>query len=154
MDVKLVVVGGDVRPSEISVRLPLVFGRGREAGILLPHALVSRRHCELVESEGCVVVRDLGSLNGTYVGSERVQEKELASGDLLTIGTVTFRIVYGDQAEFAEHPPGFSDTSSFVANDDSSIFTVHDVDEGASTFEGTNVQVTQYLDESDQADDV
>jgi len=156
MDLKLVVVGGDVRPSEITVRLPLVLGRGREAGISLPHALVSRSHCELYESHGRVFVRDMGSLNGTYVGSERVKEAELAPGDLLTVGTVTFRAVYGDLSELAENPPGTSDTASFAPDDDSSIFYQDEAaDEGASTIEGADAQSTRIQDESgDQADGV
>ena len=156
MDVKLVVVGGDVRPSEITVQLPLVLGRGREAGISLPQALVSRSHCELYESQGCLRVRDLGSLNGTYVGSERIEEAELASGDLLTVGTVTFRAVYGDLADI---PSDTSDTAAldkaaFDPSEDSSIFTEDVADEGASTIEGEQAQSTRFVEPGDQADGV
>ena len=42
------------------------------------------------------MVRDLGSTNGTFVGSEKVVESVLGPGELLTIGTVTFRALYGD----------------------------------------------------------
>ena len=52
---------------------------------------------------GRLRVNDLGSLNGTFVGKNRVEESELASGDLLTIGAVTFRAVYGsEKSESAE----------------------------------------------------
>lgn len=151
MDVKLIVVGGDVRPSEITVRLPLVLGRGREAGISLPQALVSRSHCELYESQGRLYVRDLGSLNGTYVGSERIEEVELASGDLLTVGTVTFRAVYGD---FADIPSGTNDIAAFASNEDSSIFSEDVADEGSSTIEGEQTQFTRFDEPGDQADGV
>ncbi len=60
----------------------------------LTHPLVSRRHCELVEKDGHVLVRDLQSLNGTFVGSDRIEEAILWPGDLLTVGTVTFRAMY------------------------------------------------------------
>ena len=93
--VKLIVVGGNTEASELDLALPAVFGRGREASVTLPHPLVSRRHCELFEKDGQLVVRDLGSLNGTFVGSERVNEAELMPGQLLTVGTVTFRAIYG-----------------------------------------------------------
>ena len=46
-------------------------------------------------------MRDLESLNGTFVGSDRVDEAVLHSGDLLTVGTVTFRAIYDD----ANHRP-------------------------------------------------
>jgi predicted component of type VI protein secretion system len=94
LNAKLVVVGGDVKTTEIALRLPCTIGRGRGTTIVLPHPLVSRQHCELFESGGQLMVRDLGSLNGTFVNNERVTESPLPPGELLTIGTVTFRAVY------------------------------------------------------------
>jgi predicted component of type VI protein secretion system len=94
LSAKLVVVGGDVKTSEIPLRLPATIGRGRGQSIVLPHPLVSRQHCELFERDGMLMVRDLGSLNGTFVNNRRVTESPLAPGELLTIGTVTFRAVY------------------------------------------------------------
>lgn len=94
MDVKLVVVGGDARATEVKLKLPAIIGRGRDATLTLPHPLVSRRHCEVFESKGYLVVRDMGSLNGTFVNNERITEAVLPPGDLLTLGTVTFRAVY------------------------------------------------------------
>ena len=61
LDAKLVVVGGDVKTTEIKLRLPSTIGRGKSAGIVLPHPLVSRQHCELFESGGQLMVRDPGS---------------------------------------------------------------------------------------------
>ena len=92
--IKLVVVGGDVDTKEMEVDLPATIGRGREASISLTHPLVSRQHCEIVASQGRILVRDLDSLNGTFIGSERIKEATIGPGDLLTVGTVTFRAVY------------------------------------------------------------
>ena len=61
---------------------------------MLPHPLVSRQHCELFEANGQLMVRDLGSLNGTFVNNQRITESPLPPGELLTIGTVTFRAMY------------------------------------------------------------
>jgi len=94
LNAKLVVVGGDVKTQEIALRLPSTIGRGRGTTITLPHPLVSRQHCELFEADGRLMVRDLGSLNGTFVNNQRVSEAPLPPGELLTIGTVTFRAVY------------------------------------------------------------
>ncbi len=106
MDAKLVVVGGEAKPSEIKLKLPTVIGRGRDATLTLPHPLVSRQHCELFEASGKLYVRDLSSLNGTFVNNERIEgERELPAGELLTIGTVTFRAVYED-VEAAAVPKG------------------------------------------------
>ena len=93
--VKLVVVGGAAQATELVIRPPVVLGRGHEASIPLPHPLVSRLHCEIVQHQGRLLVRDLGSLNGTFVGNERISEAELPSGELLTVGSVTFRAEYG-----------------------------------------------------------
>lgn len=96
---KLVVVGGEVTASEIPLRLPATIGRGRGQSIVLPHPLVSRQHCELFERDGQLMVRDLGSLNGTFVNNRRVTESPLRPGELLTIGTVTFRAIYEPAGE-------------------------------------------------------
>ncbi len=103
LSAKLVVVGGEVKSAEIKLRLPATIGRGRGATIMLPHPLVSRQHCELFETSGRLMVRDLGSLNGTFVNNERISEAPLPPGDLLTVGAVTFRAVYEVQEESA--PP-------------------------------------------------
>jgi predicted component of type VI protein secretion system len=94
LSAKLVVVGGEVKSAEIKLRLPSTIGRGRGATIMLPHPLVSRQHCELFETNGRLMVRDLGSLNGTFVNNERISEAALPPGELLTVGAVTFRAVY------------------------------------------------------------
>lgn len=96
MEAKLLVVAGDANQTEIKLKLPTVIGRSRDADVTIAHPLVSRRHCEIAEGEdGRLQVRDLGSLNGTFVGQTRVEESVLASGDLLTVGAITFRAVYG-----------------------------------------------------------
>ena len=114
MKVILVSVGGDVRASEISLQLPTVVGRGREAVLTLPHPLVSRRHCELYERDGKLRVRDLGSLNGTYVGSQQVKDAEVPPGELLTVATLNFRVVYGEVPADDE-----KESPLLVGNDDS-----------------------------------
>jgi predicted component of type VI protein secretion system len=92
---KLLVVGGEAKSGEFELRLPTTIGRGREAALTLPHPLVSRVHCELFERDGKLVVKDLESLNGTFVNNQKiVGEKVLEPEQLLTLGNVTFRAVY------------------------------------------------------------
>ncbi len=68
-------------------------GRHPESEIFLDDITVSRRHAEVrKEGSGLHVVKDVGSLNGTYVNRERVDEAVLDSGDELQIGK--FRLVY------------------------------------------------------------
>lgn len=95
LNAKLVVVGGDAQQAEVQLRLPLVIGRGRDVGLTVSHALVSRRHCEIIERNGRLVVRDLGSLNGTFVNNQRIEDEQtLEPEQLLTLGNITFRAVY------------------------------------------------------------
>jgi predicted component of type VI protein secretion system len=95
LDAKLVVVGGETKTKEVKLRLPAVIGRGRGVTLTLPHPLVSRRHCEIFEHDGRLMVRDLRSLNGTYVDNQKIQDAHVLEPDhLLTIGTVTFRAIY------------------------------------------------------------
>lgn len=96
-EAKLLVVGSsdeDLADTISLERLPMRFGRARENDVALGHPLVSRVHCEVFEQHGKLYVRDLGSLNGTFVGSRRIEQCELQPGDLLTVGVVTFRAVY------------------------------------------------------------
>ena len=53
---------------------------------------MSRRHAEFLKSHGGYTVRDVGSLNGTYVNRERIEEAVLSSGDEVQIGK--FKLVY------------------------------------------------------------
>jgi pSer/pThr/pTyr-binding forkhead associated (FHA) protein len=67
-------------------------GRHPDSDIFLDDVTVSRRHAEVVSSADGVVVRDVGSLNGTYINRERIDEARLAHGDELQIGK--FKLVF------------------------------------------------------------
>jgi hypothetical protein len=94
MQVKLVIVGGKASKSQVSVKLPTVIGRSREADLTVAHPMISRKHCELYESNGLVMIRDLGSLNGLYLGSAQVRDAALSPNDEFTVGPLTFRVEY------------------------------------------------------------
>ncbi len=118
MDVKLVVVGGEAPATEYSLTLPSIVGRSRSADIKIGHPLVSRKHCELYESDGQVAVRDLGSLNGTFVGQERISEPVfLMPGATVTVGAVTFKAVYGDMEQAEAAAAGADEIPDFLAAD-------------------------------------
>jgi pSer/pThr/pTyr-binding forkhead associated (FHA) protein len=61
-------------------------GRHPESDIFLDDITVSRRHAEFVTRDQITTVRDVGSLNGTYVNRERIDEAQLKSGDEVQIG--------------------------------------------------------------------
>jgi len=65
---------------------PIVVGRESGAQLQLEDVEVSAVHCELRATEGGVLVRDLGSTNGTFVGPLRVQEATITMRAEITIG--------------------------------------------------------------------
>lgn len=97
MQLKLVVIAGATKSSEITIKPPMTLGRSRDADLTLRHALISRKHCEISEANGQFVVRDLGSLNGTFVGGQRINEAPIKDGDELIVGSLTFRVHVGGE---------------------------------------------------------
>ncbi len=67
-------------------------GRHPESDIFLDDITVSRRHAEILRGVESYSVRDAGSLNGTYLNRERIDEALLSNGDELQIGK--FRLVF------------------------------------------------------------
>jgi pSer/pThr/pTyr-binding forkhead associated (FHA) protein len=72
-------------------------GRHAESTIVLDDITVSRRHSEIHQSDGRYLVKDAGSLNGTYVNQERVDVAELRQGDELQVGK--FHLVFLESAD-------------------------------------------------------
>jgi len=86
----------------------LIIGRGEESDIPIQDPSVSRQHlllsCRRVvdrngRQEFRVLLKDLGSTNGTLVNSRRVQRAVLRSGDMISLGQALLRFEYRDLAE-------------------------------------------------------
>jgi DNA-binding NtrC family response regulator len=71
---------------------PLVIGTSPDADLVVSDAKVSRRHCEIRLGEQGVVLRDLGSKNGVFIGPTRVHEAILALDAAATIGSSTLSV--------------------------------------------------------------
>jgi pSer/pThr/pTyr-binding forkhead associated (FHA) protein len=67
-------------------------GRHPDSDIFLDDVTVSRKHAVFRREGDAFVVRDVGSLNGTYVNRERIDEVQLQTGDEVQIGK--FRLVF------------------------------------------------------------
>lgn len=63
-----------------------LIGRSPECDVFLDDVTVSRRHAELVHEGERFVIRDLGSLNGTFVNRRRIEQADLHDDDELQIG--------------------------------------------------------------------
>jgi hypothetical protein len=93
-----VVTGQPRLVSETGDEMPLEEGElevGREVGLglsLIGETTVSRRHAQLVRAGNSVIVKDLGSTNGTYVNGVKLDgEQVLRPGDQVQFGSVRFR---------------------------------------------------------------
>lgn len=69
-----------------------VAGRSPDADIFLDDVTVSRKHVEFVREGDGFVVRDVGSLNGTYVNRDRIERATLRANDEVQIGK--FRMTF------------------------------------------------------------
>jgi pSer/pThr/pTyr-binding forkhead associated (FHA) protein len=67
-------------------------GRHPDSDIFLDDITVSRRHAEVHRLDGRYTLRDTGSLNGTYLNRERIDDAPLVSGDEVQIGK--YRLVF------------------------------------------------------------
>jgi pSer/pThr/pTyr-binding forkhead associated (FHA) protein len=89
----LIVKRGPDAGSRYTLEAPITrVGRHPESDIFLDDITVSRRHAEFLHQDSTYSVRDVGSLNGTYLNRERVDEVELQSGDEVQIGK--FKLVF------------------------------------------------------------
>jgi predicted component of type VI protein secretion system len=73
-------------------------GRKEDCDLRLPHKSVSKLHCVVVKTDGLLLLRDLGSTNGTRVNGQRVRRAALLPNDLLSIASFKFRVHLGPDA--------------------------------------------------------
>jgi pSer/pThr/pTyr-binding forkhead associated (FHA) protein/tetratricopeptide (TPR) repeat protein len=71
----------------------LTLGRGETRDVVIPDPACSRHHCSVFFQQGQYVLKDMGSANGIFVNGERVEERVLQSGDVLTVGNTELRYV-------------------------------------------------------------
>ncbi|MFO0597289.1 MAG: FHA domain-containing protein [Myxococcaceae bacterium] len=91
---KLEIVGGpDAGKKKKFKGVRMVIGRTPGVDLQLSDASVSRRHVELIYGDDGVLLKDLGSGNGTKVNGSKVAEKKLEHGDEISIGKTKIRFV-------------------------------------------------------------
>lgn len=74
-------------------------GRHPDSDVFLDDITVSRRHVVIERTDDGYVLRDVGSLNGTYVNKKRVDEARLRYGDEVQIGRYRLSFVVGGDKE-------------------------------------------------------
>jgi len=103
---QLVPVDGG-QPLEIAKDVTLV-GRKEDCDLRLEHKSVSKLHCVIVKTDGLLLVRDLGSTNGTRVNGQRVRRAALLPNDKVTIAGFQFKVFLGP----ASPPPVSQDENT------------------------------------------
>ena len=94
----LIVRSGAQAGAQFALADPLTrLGRHPDSEIMLDDITVSRRHAEVERTPAGYVARDAGSLNGTYVNQERIEEAPLRQGDELQVGK--FRLIFFERAQ-------------------------------------------------------
>ncbi len=73
----------------------IVVGRKEDCDLRLDHKSVSKMHCIIVKTDGLLLLRDLGSTNGTRVNGTRVRRAALLPNDQLAIAGYKFRVYLG-----------------------------------------------------------
>jgi two-component system, cell cycle response regulator len=81
----------------------LVVGRSSKCDIQIDQESISRNHSKIVNTGKSILIRDLGSTNGTYVNDEPIDEYILRDGDLIKIGRTIFKFLTGGNIENAYH---------------------------------------------------
>src|SRR4051812_5104221 len=81
----------------------LVIGRSSKCDIQIDQESISRNHSKIVNTGKSILVRDLGSTNGTYVNDELIDEYTLRDGDLVKIGRTIFKFLTGGNIENSYH---------------------------------------------------
>jgi hypothetical protein len=89
----LICLTGDAPKRFALTKKTITVGRGPHCDLQIVTHFVSREHARLTISGGTTLIEDLGSRNGVFVNSVRVDRRHLQQGDLVTIGETQFRFI-------------------------------------------------------------
>lgn len=118
-----------------------VIGRDESAKIRIATQELSRQHCLLIVSDAGVLVRDLGSRNGTFInGMPIAEETLLKAGDTLTTGPMSFELEGGGSSSRKSAAPtsakkGKADPKT--TDDDIASWLTDETSEGLSASDTT-----------------
>ncbi|MBX7106122.1 MAG: FHA domain-containing protein [Gemmataceae bacterium] len=94
--------GGD--PVELTRDVSVV-GRKDGCDVRIDNKSISKQHCVLVKTDNLLLIRDLGSTNGTRVNGTRVRRAALVPGDVVAFAAAKYRVELGRGQTVSGHEP-------------------------------------------------
>lgn len=144
----------DGQRREFPLNGTVTIGRREDAKLRIPTPDVSRQHCELKIEGESLVVRDLGSSNGTLVNGQKAMMQKLKAGDLLTVGPAQFIVQIDGKPADINPPPPPKKTAKVKTGSDEETEEILDLnelgledDDDASDFD-----IDALLDDDDEDD--
>ena len=105
MEAKLHLIKGNPQGKQVEVpEGTITVGRAEDSDLIIASTRVSRHHCEIVNEQNRLVIRDKGSGNGTLVNGANIQEQVLAAGDEVQVGPLTFVVEIAGKREKSAAP--------------------------------------------------
>lgn len=107
MRAKLVIARGSNKGKEFDITGPqFVIGRAAGCNLRPQSDAISRQHCAIFNKDERIIVKDLGSRNGTVLNGEKLSKpEELRTGDELQVGPLHFQVVLiSDQGKVIRQP--------------------------------------------------
>lgn len=121
-----------------------VVGRKEDCDLRLDHKSISKFHCVIVKMENTLLLRDLGSTNGTMVNGKKIRRATLKNNDCLNIANLPFRIQIST-GDAVEKKPQFEGTIK-INNCDVETEDKNDDDKNSDSFKMNSNDLVQNND--------